>query len=65
MALTDKNGAAVKVSDKVRTPFGDVVQIQGRLPKRREIAMSDCELVDRSTPVSDSGEPATGEVLFA
>lgn len=63
-ALRDKNGVEVKVGDKVRTPFGDVVQIAGRLPKRRAIAMSDCEVVPRNTAV-DQGEPATDEVLFA
>lgn len=65
MALTDKHGVTVKPGDKVRTPDGDVVQIQGRIPKRRSFAMADCEVVPRSTPVDSAIPPATEEVLFA
>jgi hypothetical protein len=60
------NGRVVKVGDKVRTPDGDVVQIQGRIGagRRREFRMADCEKVAPSTPVGDlPGEP--GEQLFA
>jgi len=66
MALKDKHGFDVKVGDKVRTPDGDVVEIQGRIGagKRREFRMADCEKVARSTPVGDL-PPAPGEQLFA
>jgi hypothetical protein len=62
--LVDKNGVVAKVGDKVRTPDGDVVELLERLPRRRQFAMANCEIVDPSTPV-DEGAPATEEQFLA
>lgn len=64
--MTDKNGVEVKVGDKVRTPDGDVVEIQGFLPKRRSLNMADCEVVPKHTPLGpEINKQPDGEIAFA
>lgn len=61
--LKDKNGTVVKVGDKVRTPAGDVVRIQGSLPKRRSFRMADCEITLASVD-EDEGPAADEQIMF-
>ncbi len=53
--IVDCDGKIIKIGDKVRTEFGDVIEVCGGMVSEHKLFVShNCVIVDPSTPLTNT-----------
>jgi hypothetical protein len=59
--IIDCQGQVIKIGDKVRTEFGDVIDVCGGMVSEHRLFVShNCTVVDPSTPITNTGHIVPG-----